>query len=310
MEHDTAGDPITGLKWTHKTTEKVAEELARFDIVVSAKTVGRLLKNLGFSLRVNHKAIESGNKNPPTPKDRDRQFRFIKRMREAFAEAANPIISVDSKKRELVGNFKNNGQSWENKTVKVKDHDFPSDADGVAVIYGIYGIQTNRGDVFVGTSHDTPAFSARCIIDWWKQVGRKSWPKAKEILILADSGGSNSSRSRVWKYRLYHQLCKPFGITVTVCHYPPGTSKWNPIEHRLFAEVSKNWAGQPLVSYEKILKYLRTTKTKTRLRVAARLINKLYQTGEKIANKEMNEIPIQRHNIFPNWNYTISQNKM
>jgi len=305
MEHDTAGDPITGLKWTHKTTDKVAAELARFGIMVSSKTVGRLLKNLGFSLRVNHKTLESGNKNPPNPKDRDRQFRFIKRMRESFDESKNPIISIDSKKREMIGNFKNNGKSWESEVVNVNDHDFPSDAEGVAVIYGIYSTQTNRGNVYVGTSHDTAAFSADCITNWWKQVGRKSWPNANEILILADSGGSNSSRSRVWKNRIYHQLCKPFGITVRVCHYPPGTSKWNLIEHRLFAEISKNWAGEPLVSYEKIIKFIRTTKTKTGLRVAAKVIDKIYQTGEKVTNKEMNEILIKRHKLFPNWNYSI-----
>jgi hypothetical protein len=310
MEHDTAGDPMTGLKWTHKTTQKIADELDRLSIVVSAKTVGRLLKDMKFSLRVNRKTIESGIKNPPTPKDRDRQFRYIKQMREAFAKAGNPVISVDSKKRELVGNFKNGGQSWEQEAMAVKDHDFPSDADGVAVLYGIYSTQSNLGDIYVGTSHDTPAFAVRCITDWWRKIGSKCWTRATELLVLADSGGSNSSRSRVWKYRLQNELCNLCNISVTICHYPPGSSKWNPIEHRLFAEISKNWAGQPLISYEKILKYLRTTKTKTGLRVGARMVRKQYLTGERVSDQDMKQICISNHDTFPKWNYTISPVKM
>lgn len=301
---------MTGLKWTRKTTRKVADELTHLGVVVSAKTVGRLLKGMKFSLRVNRKTMESGNKNPPAPKDRDGQFHYIHQVRDTFAKAGNPIISVDSKKREMVGNFKNNGESWERKAVAVKDHDFPSDADGVAVLYGIYGTQSNRGNVHVGTAHDTPAFAVRCVTDWWKQTGSKCWPNATELLILADCGGSNSSRSRVWKYRMQHEFCNLYNIPITICHYPPGSSKWNPIEHRLFPEISKNWKGQPLISYEKILKYLRTTKTQTGLRVGARLIRKRYQTGEKVSDKDMKQISIERHDVFPKWNYTISPAKM
>ena len=310
MEHETAGDPVSGLKWTHKTMQKLADELARLGILVSANTVGRLLKTMGFSLRVNRKTIESGIKNPPSPKDRDRQFSYISQMRDSFASAGNPVISVDSKKRELVGNFKNDGKSWQCASIAVKDHDFPSDADGVAVLYGIYSPQSNRGNLYVGTSHDTPAFAVRCIVQWWKQTGIKAWPKADSLLILADCGGSNSSRSRIWKYRLQNELCNKHNIPVTICHYPPGSSKWNPIEHRLFAEISKNWAGQPLTSYEKIMNYIRTTKTKTGLRVGARLIRKQYQTGERISDKEMKQISIREHDTFPKWNYTIDPSKM
>jgi len=309
MEHDTAGDPMTGLKWTHKTTQKLADELARHGIMVSANTVGRLLKGMRFSLRVNRKTIESGIKNPPAPKDRDRQFRYISRMREAFAKTGDPAISVDSKKRELVGNFKNGGKSWEREGVPVKDHDFPSDAEGVAVLYGIYSTQNNQGNIYVGTSHDTPAFAVRCITEWWKKAGPKHWPHAPRLLILADCGGSNSSRSRVWKYRLQN-LCNLLNIHITICHYPPGSSKWNPIEHRLFAEISKNWAGQPLISYEKIMNYIRTTKTKTGLCVGASLIRKQYDTGEKISDKDMKKISIKEHDVFPKWNYTICPSKM
>ena len=192
MEHDTAGDPITGLKWTRKTTQKLSDELTHHGILVSAKTVGRLLKDMRFSLRVNSKTIESGIKNPPAPKDRDRQFRYISQLRDSFAKAGNPVISVDSKKRELVGNFKNGGKSWQREALAVKDHDFPSDAEGVAVLYGIYCTQMNRGNLYVGTSHDTPAFAVRCIAQWWKQTGIKSRPNATSLLILADCGGSNS----------------------------------------------------------------------------------------------------------------------
>lgn len=301
---------MTGLKWTHKTTQKLADELARYGILVSAKTVGRLLKGMRFSLRVNRKTIESGIKNPPAPKDRDRQFRYISQMRESFANAGNPVISVDSKKRELVGNFKNGGKSWECEAIAVKDHDFPSDADGVAVLYGIYTTQINRGYLCVGTSHDTPAFAVGCIAQWWKQTGLKSSPNATGLLILADCGGSNSSRSRAWKYRLQNELCNTYNIPVTVSHYPPGSSKWNPIEHRLFAQISKNWAGQPLLSYEKIMNYIRTTKTTTGLQVGARLIRKQYHTGEKTSDREMKRISIKRHDIFPEWNYTICPSKM
>jgi len=310
MEHDTAGDPITGLKWTRKTTQKLSDELAHHGILVSAKTVGRLLKDMRFSLRLNSKTIESGIKNSPAPKDRDRQFRYISQLRDSFANTGNPVISVDSKKRELVGNFKNGGKSWEREAIPVKDHDFPSDAEGVAVLYGIYCTQMNRGNLYVGTSHDTPAFAVRCIAQWWKQSGIKSWPNATSLLILADCGGSNSSRSRVWKYSLQNELCNEHNIPVTICHYPPGSSKWNPIEHRLFAEISKNWAGQPLISYEKIMNYIRTTKTKTGLHVGARLIRKQHQTGEKISDKDMKLISIRQHDIFPKWNYTISPSKM
>ena len=310
MENDTAGDPITGLKWTHKTMHKLADELARYGILVSAKTVGRLLKDLKFSLRLNRKTIESGIKNPPSRKDRDRQFHYISEMREAFANTGDPTISVDSKKRKLVGNFKNGGKAWKCESIPVKDHDFPSDAEGAAILYGIYDMQNNRGNIYVGDSHDTPAFAVRCIAQWWKTSGKKTWPNANRLLILADCGGSNSSRSRVWKYRLQNELCKPFGIPLTICHYPPGSSKWNPIEHRLFAEVSKNWAGEPLISYEKIMKYIRTTKTTTGLRVSAQMIHKQYETGEKISDKEMQQIFVKQHDIFPNWNDTIELSKM
>jgi hypothetical protein len=310
MKHETAGDPISGLKWTHKTTEKIAKQLARLDIKVSPKTVARLLKGKGYSLRVNHKKIESGIKNPPPREVRDQQFEYISQMREAFARGGNPIISVDTKKKEMVGNFKNNGTSWEEAPYQVKDHDFPSDADGRAIPYSIYDTLANLGFVVVGTSHETPAFAVESIVLWWRVCAQKRYPTAKALLILADCGGGNSARSRAWKYHLANQLCVPYNVTVTVCHYPPGASKWNPVDHRLHPEISKNWAGKPLVTYDTVMNYIRTTKTDTGLRVQARLVRKQYAKGEKISDAEMALLPIIRHKNKPEWNYTLKPPKM
>jgi hypothetical protein len=311
MKYETAGDPITGLKWTRKTTQKIAAELNSIDISVSPNTVARLLKNMKYSLRVNHKSIECGNKNPPDPHDRDCQFKHIEKKRKQYAKAGNPVISVDTKKKELIGNFKNAGSSWEKEPVLVKDHDFPSDADGKAIPYGIYDTQMNQGTVFVGPTHDTPAFAVDSIETWWRTEGKKRYPASDKILILADSGGSNSARSRVWKYRLQKSLCDNFGLKVRVCHYPPGSSKWNPIEHRLFSEISKNWKGKPLISYETVLKHIRTTKTTSGgLEVKAHFVRKKYETGERVSDKKMKQLNIGKSEILPQWNYILTPSKM
>ncbi|MDD2390874.1 MAG: ISAzo13 family transposase [Desulfobacterales bacterium] len=305
LKYETAGNPINGLKWTRKTTEKIAIELSYVGIQVSANTVGRLLKKMGYSVRVNCKTIESGMKNPPEPELRDKQFGHISDLREKFAKRGNPIISVDTKKKELIGNFKNQGATWQQTATEVKDHDFPSDAIGKAIPYGIYDTQQNSGTVFLATSHDTPAFAVECIETWWKTQGKKQYSNSNEILILADSGGSNSYRSRVWKCRIQSKLCDQYGLTVFVSHYPPGSSKWNPIEHRLFSEISKNWAGRPLDSYETTLKYIRTTKTSSGLKVKAHFVRKKYATGERIPDRQMKELSIEKHEGLPNWNYTL-----
>jgi hypothetical protein len=263
-----------------------------------------------YSLRVNHKSIECGNKNPPDPADRDFQFTYIEEKRDQYANAGNPVISVDTKKKELIGNFKNSGKSWEQEPVRVKDHDFPSDAEGKAIPYGIYDTQMNRGTIFLGTTHDTPAFAVDSIESWWRTEGKKHYPDADKLLILADCGGSNSSRSRVWKHRLQKRLCDDHGLTVRVCHYPPGSSKWNPIEHRLFSEISKNWAGKPLTRYETVLKYIRTTKTSEDLKVNAHFVRKKYKTGESVSDKEMKQLTICKNNELPKWNYTLTPSKM
>jgi hypothetical protein len=301
---------VHGLKWTRKTTRKIARQLRRLGIDIGAKTVGRLLKKMGFSLQVNHKTLESGNKNPPPRRVRNRQFKYIKQKREEFASRESPIVSVDTKKKELVGNFKNPGVSWEQKPQLVKDHDFRSDAEGMAVPYGIYDTQANRGFVVVGTSRETPAFAVDAIVLWWKACGRTMYAKTEELLILADCGGGNSARARAWKYRLQYQLCNPYRLSVTVCHYPPGASKWNPIEHHLFSHISNNWAGKPLKSYETILKYARTTKTSCGLRVSARLMRKKYDNGEAISQTEMAELTLAGHKTLPAWNYTLTPSKM
>lgn len=291
---------MTGLKWTHRTTEKIARELGSLGICVGARTVSRLLQQMGFSLRVNHKKRSRGS-----PSERDAQFEYISALRHEAVDSGAPVISVDTKKKELVGWFKNAGATWGLAPVQVNDHDFRSDAEGIAIPYGIYDVAANRGTFFVGTSHDTPAFAVDSIERWWRTEGRKRYPHNPHLLILADSGGSNGARCRAWKMRLHEKLCSRHGLTVTVCHYPPGASKWNPIEHRLFSAVSKNWQGRPLDSYETIQKYLRTTRTATGLRVQAHLVRRTYRRGGKIPEAQFRSISIDRHETHPQWNYTL-----
>ena len=297
---------MNGLKRTRKTTGKTARELELAGIHASPDTVGRLLRKMKFSLKVNHKKIGSGIKNPPKAEDRNGQFEHIEHMRKEFAGEGLPIISVDAKKKEQTGNFRNDGATWQREAVSVKDHDFPSDAKGKAVPYGIYDVRKNRGTIFLGTSRDTPSFAVDSIESWWQTEGKKEYPNSDKLLILADSGGSNSIRSRVWKYGIQEKLCNRCGLSAYVCHYPPGSSKWNPIEHRLFSEISKNWAGRPLDSYETALKYARTTKTVTGLQVTAHFVRKKYKTGEKVSDKQMSTLSVKEHEKFPKWNYILT----
>jgi hypothetical protein len=300
MKDEVAGDPCSGLKWTFKATKKIARALRDSAIEVSARTVARILKKLEFSLRVNRRMIGRGSAG-----NRDQQFRYIGRVRADFVKRRQPIVSIDSKKRELVGNFKNGGVAWRRAAFAVNVYDFRSDAKGIALSNGIYDLQANVGTIYVGTSHDTPDFAVDNIVRWWSSEGRKRYPKGQHLLVLADGGGSNGCRSRSFKYGLQTRFCNVYGITITVCHYPPGASKWNPIEHRLFSEISKNWKGRPLDSYETILNYIRTTRTNTGLRVRACLIRKGYPTGVKISEAQMSTIDIRRHRVQPSLNYTI-----
>jgi len=216
-----------------------------------------------------------------------------------------PIISVDAKKKELVGNFKNTGRVWSLKPTPVNDHDFRSEAQGMANPYGIFDLLANQGSVFVGTSHDTPEFAAGNVAQWWRDSGRRNYSDASELLILADSGGSNGARVRAWKYALQEQVADRFDLEVTVCHYPTGASKWNPIEHRLFSEISKHWAGQPLDSYDTIVRLIRETQTQTGLKVKSRLVTKHFETGKKISPEQMSQVALVKHKVLPEWNYTL-----
>jgi hypothetical protein len=300
MAHDTAGDPVTGVKWCRRTTEKIANELRTHGIDVCANTVAKLLKQLGFRLRVNHKKLAR-----PSNPDRDEQFAYIAAQRGKFTTAALPILSVDTKHRELIGNFAHTGTTWRQTPRLVNDHDFPSDALGVAIPYGVYDLHHNRACVSIATSRDTPQFAVASLARWWSTDGRRRWSGADQILVLADGGGSNGYRTRGWKHALQHNLCNRHGLTVTVCHYPTSASKWNPIEHRLFSEISKNWAGQPLTSYEVALKYIATTTTTTGLTVKAHLDEQNYPKVT-ITDTQMDTIQLQRHTIQPTRNYTIS----
>ena len=295
MAHETAGDPVSGLKWTRRTTAKLADELHGLGINVCPNTVARLLKAMGYSLRVNHKKL-AGASHP----NRDEQFRHIAEVRERCAADNIPLISVDTKKKELVGTFRNPGAKWDRSPELVNDHDFRSDAHGLAVPYGIYDPRTNAGTVFVGTTADTPAFAVDCIEKWWSTEGRKHYPDAKALQILADGGGSNSCTARAWKFNLQHRLCNRHGLRVTVAHYPPATSKWNPIEHRLFCEISKNWAGRPLDSFDTILKYLRTTRTATGLRVRAHLVRKPTRPASRSPTPKCESFASRRTTSCPN----------
>jgi hypothetical protein len=299
MEHDVGGDPITGLKWTRRTTQKLAQELSTLGIQVSANTVGRLLKTMGFSLRVNHKKRSAGS-----GPDRDEQFAYIAEQRQRFARRGDPILSVDTKKKELVGDFKNQGTTWQQQALEVNDHDFRSAAEGIAIPYGIYDLVANRGHVFVGTSSDTPQFATSNVEKWWTFEG-PNYSNSSQLLILADGGGSNGYRTRAWKLGLQTHLCDRYGLTVTVCHYPTGASKWNPIEHLFFCHISRNWAGQPLASYETILNYIRTTTTSAGLTAEAHLVTDRYEKGVTVSDEDMACLALQRHQVQPQRNYTL-----
>jgi Rhodopirellula transposase DDE domain len=302
VEQSTAGDPMSALLWTNQSTQSIAEELTQRGHPVSDKTVARCLKNMGYSLQLNRKEKE-GRQHP----NRDAQFRYINLQEARFRASGDPVISVDTKKKELVGAFQNKGRTWRQKgrPTEVNVHDFPSLADGHAIPYGTYDVAGNRAVVNVGISHDTAEFAAESIRRWWKMDGRRRYSRARRLLICADGGGSNSSRTRAWKIQV-QELADEIGVPITVCHFPPGTSKWNRVEHRLFSYISLTWRGQPLWSYESIINLIGTTRTRTGLKVKAVLDENNYETGIKITDEEMQQLCIRRHKIHPQWNYTLS----
>jgi Rhodopirellula transposase DDE domain len=304
LKYDTAGDPMTGIRWSHRTTLKIADSIRQqYGIDISPKTVARLLREMDYSLRVNQKKLAADS----SP-DRSLQFDCIAELRNRFERGRLPIISVDSKKRELVGNFKNPGACWTSVPRLVYDHDFRTNSCGVALPYGVYDPRANHGSLFVGVSHDTPAFAAHSIADWWRRVGLMRYPHSRKLLILADSGGSNGYRARAWKTELQAQLADPYQLTITVAHYPTGASKWNPIEHRLFPEISKNWAGEPLDSYQKILNFIRTTETKTGLSVSAFFDRRRYDTKQVPTPEQLSLLRLYPNDILPRWNYSLKPN--
>jgi transposase len=305
IEPVTKGDPQSPLRWTCKSVRKLAIELEMAGYSASYRTVARILHELDYRLQGNRKATE-GKKDHP---DRNEQFLYINKHAKKCLKSNNPVISVDTQKKELVGNYKNNGREWKKKrqAEKVLTHDFPDPKNPKAVPYGVYDIARNMGWVNVGISADTAEFAVESIRQWWKKMGMKRYPKAKELYICADSGGSNGYRSRLWKKEL-QTLSNQLGYDITVSHFPPGTSKWNKIEHRLFSFISMNWRGRPLVDYQTIVSLIAATSTKTGLKVKARLDKRVYERGIKVSNQEFKNLNIKSHAFHGEWNYTLRPN--
>lgn len=304
VEPESRGDPMSPLRWTIKSTRQLADELSRLGHQAGSSLVGRMLHYMGYSLQANAKVTE-GAQHP----DRDAQFRYINDQATQHLEAGEPVISVDCKKKELVGDYANGGADWEpeGQPTRVGVHDFPDPEVGKAVPYGVYDVGANQGWVNVGDDHDTPAFAVASIAQWWERMGRPRYPNATRLLITADAGGSNSYRSRAWKAELAH-LATTIGLVITVCHMPPGTSKWNKIEHRLFSFISINWRGKPLTTYRTVVELIAATTTRTGLSVQADRDTGHYPTGQKVTDAELAAIPLTRHTWHPDWNYSINPN--
>jgi hypothetical protein len=301
MAENTAGDPMSLLRWTNKSTARIAEELTQLGHAASDETVRRKLLEMEYSLQVNRKTLEGSS-----PVERDEQFRYINRLVKQCLRRGDPVLSVDTKKKERVGNFKNPGRTWRprGQPSAVNMYDFPHLGEGPAIPYGAYDVGRNQGFVNVGISHDTAEFAVESLRRWWRLIGRRHYAKATGLLLCADGGGSNGFRNRGWKYHL-QQLADALGLEVTVCHYPPGTSKWNKVEHRLFSYISLNWKGRPLVSYETVVNLIGATRTTAGLRVKAALDAGAYELGVKIPDVEMERLNLRPHRTLPHWNYTL-----
>lgn len=301
VDPETRGDPISPLRWTCKSTRQLADALEEQGYSVSYPVIADLLRALGYSLQANAKMVEG--KNHP---DRDEQFCYINAQVKKYLSKKWPVVSVDTKKKELVGEFKNGGKEWRRKgdPRRVNTHDFPIKGVGKAVPYGVYDIGKDMGWVNVGCDSDTASFAIESIRRWWRAMGKRLYPEAEGLLICADSGGSNGYRIRLWKVELQN-FADEIDMPVTVCHFPPGTSKWNKIEHRLFSYISMNWRGQPLVSHEVVVNLIGSTKTRSGLRVKARLDKKTYPTKVKISDEEMRTLNLLPHRFHGDWNYTV-----
>lgn len=301
VDPSSRGDPMSPLRWTCKSTRKLAQELALRGHAISHAMVGQLLRGLDYSLQSARKRME-GTSHP----DRDAQFTFINSRVIEFQKRDQPVISVDTKKKELIGRFSNGGREYQPKGIpeEVETYDFPSLANGKGIPYGVYDMTKNQGWVSVGTDHDTAQFAVHTIREWWSQMGKPTYPDAKELLVTADGGGSNGSRNRLWKMEL-QRFANKTQLAVAVCHFPPGTSKWNKIEHRMFSHITKNWRGRPLTSHEVIVNLIANTTTDTGLKIQATLDSKEYPTGIKISDKEIKAINLNKNDFHGEWNYTI-----
>jgi hypothetical protein len=302
VEPTSRGDPMSPLRWTCKSTRRLAKELVAQGCPVSHSKVGNLLTFLNYSLQSTRKRME-GKSHP----DRDAQFNFINDKVIKFQLQGQPVISVDAKKKELIGRFSNKGQEYQPKGTpeEVETYDFPSMADGKGIPYGVYDMTRNQGWVSVGTDHDTAQFAVHSIRQWWNQMGKVAYPEAKELLITADGGGSNGSRNRLWKKEL-QRFADEVGLAISVCHFPPGTSKWNKIEHRMFSCITHNWRGRPLISHEVIVNLIANTTTNAGLKIQAALDTKEYPIGIKISEQEMAAVNLKRYSFHGEWNYMIS----
>ena len=299
VEEVTAGDPCGGLKWLRRNSLRgLKAKLAALGMLLSHVSIRRILKEANYSLKANQKSVSLAQ-HP----QRNQQFCYIRRVKKLFIQAGHPVISVDTKKKELIGNYKNDGQNWTQAAEAVKDHDFPDKTTIKAVPYGIYDVVHNQGFVYVGTSGDTAEFAVDAIVRWFERKDRPTFKNERKLLILCDGG--NGSRVQNWKRQLQQQLAERFGLEVMVCHYPPGTSKWNPIEHRLFSFVSLNWAGQPLLSLSRMTALIRGTVTTMCLQVKAAVLKGNYPLKIKVSNAEMAELALTRRKICPQWNYGI-----
>ena len=301
VEPLTRGDPMSPLRWTCKSTRRLARELTKLGYTVSSRIVRVLLRGMDYSLQGNQKTLE-GKQHP----DRNGQFEHINARVTTEMRAAQPVISVDTKKKELVGNYVNRGKQWlkQGAALRVNGHDFPDPEVPRAHPYGIYELTRNRGFVNVGTDHDTATFAVASIRTWWRTQGRRAYPKAKRLLITADAGGSNGTRLRLWKWEL-QRLADKCGLPISVCHFPPGTSKWNKVEHRLFSFISSNWRGEPLTDYETVVNLIAKTTTTTGLKVSCRLDRRRYPIGQKVSDEEWAMINLFRDAFHGDWNYTI-----
>ena len=302
VEPESRGDPMCPLRWTTRSTRTLAEELHHQGFEVSHVTVADLLHRMGYSLQAPAKENEGAQH-----ADRDGQFRHIDAQARDHLDAGEPVVSVDTKKKEVVGNLANKGREWqpEKKPTRVEVHDFPDPEVGKAIPYGVYDIGANEGFVSVGDDADTAAFAVATIRRWWDEVGSVAYPQATRLLITADAGGSNGYRNRLWKLEL-GRLATHTGLRITVCHFPPGTSKWNKIEHRLFSAISMNWRGRPLTSHQVVMNLIANTTTRTGLKVRAQLDQGYYPTGRKVTDKELADVPITKHSFQGAWNYTIT----